>query len=180
MAIRINLLQNQKDYTKLENAFRIGRVGVVILGVLCLVSLIVLFGLKKNAQSSLDQALEQRNRVQAVVNSLQDQETRVILINEKMESMNTILAEVPDYSRQVETLLAYAPVASESGQIQRIALDGDVADVILAFPSVLELSRFLGTVETGGFQKNFKGLEIGAIELADFTNELLLNLHVTF
>lgn len=180
MAIQINLLQNQKDYTRLENAFHIGRVGVAILGVMCLVTLVVLFALKKNVQTSLDQTMDQRDNLQAVVNDLQDQEARVILINEKMEAMNSVLSDVPDYSRHVETLLAYTPVASQSGQIQRIALDRDVADMVMTFPNVLELSRFLATVESDSFQQNFQGLEIGSIELEDLSKELLLTLHVTF
>jgi hypothetical protein len=180
MSVHINLLQNQKDYTRLENTFRVARVGIIIFGVVCLVTLIVVFALKRNAQASLDQAIAQRNLLQQNINSLQDQEARIVMINEKMTSMNAILNELPDYSREVETFLAYVPSATESGQINRIALDARTAQITMSFPSVLELSKFITVVESDNFQTHFKSLTMGSIQLQDESNNLLLTLNVSF
>lgn len=178
--IQINLLQNQKDYTKLENTFRIARVGIALLGVVCLVSLILLLALKRNVRVSLDRAIAQRNLIQQNINALQGQEARIVLINEKMTAMNAILNETPDYSREVETYLAYVPSATASGKVNRITLDKKNASIIMSFPSVIELSRFMTLVESEKFQSNFTSLKVGAIALEDFNSNLLLTLDVTF
>lgn len=180
MAIQINLLQNQKDYNKLDNSFHLARLAIVILGVACLITLIVVLGLKRNAQSSLSEAHTQRELLQKEINNLQDQEARIILINEKMTVMNEILEETPDYSRQVETFLAYVPVASDSAGINRISLEENNGEFIMAFPDILQLSEFLGTLESDEFKKNFTALEIEGIDLSNTGKALTLTLNVTF
>ena len=180
MAIQINLLQNQKDYNRLDNYFRIGRLTVAVFCAICLVTLIVVFCLKQNAQSTLDEALDRRNSLQAEINSLQDQETRIILINEKMEAMNEILKDVPDYSREVETFLAFMPQATSSATIDRIALDGRAADITLSFEGVIPLSSFIGIMESPQFQESFETIQVGAIHIHNFNDTLQLSLDVTF
>lgn len=180
MSIHINLLQNQRDYTKLENAFRIARVGIALLGVICLVTLGLLFALKRNAQQLLNQSISQRNLLQQNINSLQEQEASIVLINEKMASMNTILNGIPDYSRQVETILAYVPSASDSGKIDNLALEGKSATLTISFPGVLELSRFLTVVESDQFQSHFNSVRIDSLSLKNLDSDLIMTVHVTF
>lgn len=180
MAIQINLLQNQKDYNRLDNYFRIGRLSTAIIGVMCLVTLIVVFGLKRNAQSSLDEALSRKDILQNEINSLQDQETRIILINEKMEAMNAVLEKTPDYSHELETFLVFVPQTSASARIDRIAFTEKTGDIQLSFDGVIPLSSFLTTLESDTFRSSFESIEIGALEINNFNSELNLSLDVTF
>lgn len=180
MAIQINLLQNQKDYNKLDNYFRIFRLGVAIGGTLCLVALIVIFALKRNAYVQRDASQSKADSLQAEINTLQDQEARIIVINEKMEAMLTILRQTPDHAREVETFLAFVPQATSSGSMQRISMNGKTTDVILTFADALELSRFLTILESPEFQAYFSSLTVQTLELSASQGELVLNLNGTF
>lgn len=180
MAIQINLLQNQKDYNKLDNYFRLFRLSVAIGGTLCLVALIVIFSLKRNVFAQRDASLVKVDALQAEINSLQEQEARIIIINEKMKAMLEILQATPDHAREVETFFAYAPQATESGSLRRISLNGKTADVILSFADALELSRFLTTIESPTFQDYFSSLTVQTLELSASEGELVLNLNATF
>lgn len=180
MAIQINLLQNQKDYNKLDNYFRLFRLGVAVFGALCMVTLIVVFALKRNVYASRDASRTKADLLQKEINALQDQEARIIVINEKMEAMTAILKKTPDYSREIETFLAYMPQATESGRIDRISLSENIGDITFSFPDTLELSRFLTTLESPSFQQNFVEVTLQGLELSHSDGKLLLTVHVVY
>lgn len=180
MDIQINLLKDQKDYNKLENAFRVSRILIMIIGVVCLVSLGVVFALKRQAQNSLNIAIDQRNALQTELNTLQDQEARLILIEEKMNGINNILIDVPDFSQQAETVIAFSPEASSSGSIDKISLQQGEAEVIFSFPGVLALSQFLATIESEQFLQNFEVIKINGLDVSNADNSLVVSMNVTF
>ncbi len=180
MGININLLQNQKDYNKLDNAFRIGRIIIVIVGVVCFVTLAVVFGLRRNAQQELTEAESQLVAIQQEINSLQAEEARIVLINEKMKSMNNIIAEQPDFSRNLETFIAFMPDNLQDMTLERVSLEENSADFIVSFDTVLSLSQFITVLESPDFQHNFSVLKTDNIDVSDANNKFFITLNVTF
>jgi len=180
MKIEINLLQNQKNYKKLEDAFRIFRISVVLVAFFTFLTLIILFALRRNADATLTSTTKARNNVVAAIQQKEDQEAQILLIQEKIQSMNKVLEDVPDYSRQVETILAFMPVASESGKLSNLAIDRDVAQVNLAFPNINALTLFLKTVDSKSFQSTFEEIELSTISYSDPGKQLDVQLNVGF
>ncbi|MBP9797568.1 hypothetical protein KBC70_00280 [Candidatus Woesebacteria bacterium] len=180
MKIEINLLQNQKNYKKLEDAFKIFRLSVVLVAFVTFLTLIILFALRRNADATLTSTIKARNNVVDAIQQKEDQEAQILLIQEKIQTMNKVLSEVPDYSRQVETILAFMPVASESGKLSNISIDGNTSQVSLQFPNINALTLFLKTVDSKSFQSTFEEIELSTISYTDPTKQLNVQLNVGF
>lgn len=180
MSVEINLLQNKKDYNKLENAFKIARIAVVIIGATCFIFLFVIFALKTSIQSSVHEAADNRDALQTEINNLQESEARIMLIKGKVDGIDDTLREYPDYATRLETLVSFLPVSSESGRLQNIFLDQENASMVLAFNGILPLSEFLSVAESDIFRDTFNSVQLGGLSIKDPNNQVILNVDVTF
>lgn len=180
MIIGINLLQNQKNYKKLEDMFRIFRISVVLIAFLTFLTLIIIFSLRRNAEQTLASTISTRNTIVDGIQQREDQEAQILLIQQKIESMNKILSDTPDYAQQVETVLAFMPVASESGKMNIINIDNNSAQISMIFPHVTALTSFLKTVDSTSFQSTFEDIELSTISYTDPNKQLDVQLNVGF
>lgn len=180
MIININLLQNQKNYKKLEDLFKIFRISVVLIAFLTFLTLIIIFALRKNVDQTLQTTIANRNKVVQAIQEREDQEAQILLIQEKVQGMNEILDETPDFAQQVETVLAFMPVASESGKMNTIAIDNNMAQVGLVFPNISALTAFLTTIDSQSFQSTFDDIELSTISYTDPLKQLDVQLNVGF
>lgn len=180
MIIGINLLQNQKNYKRLEDAFRIFRISVVLVAFLTFLTLIIIFSLRKNADQTLVSTIKTRDTIVKGIQQREDQEAQILLIQQKIESMNKILSETPDYAQQFETVLAFMPVSSESGKLNIINMDNNTAQINMVFPHVSALTAFLQTVDSPSFQSTFEDIELSTISYTDPNKKLDVELNVGF
>lgn len=180
MIIKINLLQNQKNYKRLEDFFKIFRISVVLIAFLTFLTLIIIFALRRNVDQTLKTTITTRNKVVQAIQQREDQEAQILLIQEKVQAMNDILADTPDYAQQVETVLAFMPAASESGKLNTIAIDANTAQIGLVFPNISALTSFLKTVDSTAFQSAFDDIELSTISYKDPLKQLDVQLNVGF
>ncbi len=180
MIIGINLLQNQKNYKKLEDMFRVFRISVVLIAFLTFLTLIIIFSLRRNADQTLESTLRTRNTVLKGIQQREDQEAQILLIQEKIDAMNKILDDTPDYAQQVETVLAFMPVSSESGKLNTINIDDNLAQINMIFPNISALTAFLQTVDSPSFQSTFEDIELSTISYTDPNKQLDVQLNVGF
>ena len=180
MTIKINLLQNQRDYKKLEDFFHLFRVGTVLVGFISLVSLIIIFAMGYYAQKSLSEAVSQQKSLVALIQKMEDKEVQILLIQEKIKAINNIINQTPDYAQQLETFLAFVPKATDSGQLRSILLDKYTAQAVVSFPHTQALTGFLDTIDQPFFQKTFTGVELSSISYSDPNKQLELQVYVGF
>ncbi|OGK15592.1 hypothetical protein A3H80_03755 [Candidatus Roizmanbacteria bacterium RIFCSPLOWO2_02_FULL_37_19] len=182
MEITINLLQQEKNYKRIENFLHIARMIVILFGAATFIALIVIFLLKRNISQLVDSKSSRKEQLLTELNQVQDLEAKVLLLNQKTQLMNQIVIQEPHYLDYYNTLKRYLPLATNSAQLGTITLDSKKsAQVQIEFAGIIPLSEFLGRIEEDDFKNSFKLAQISRISFSESVDEQLkLTLNVTF
>jgi len=182
MSLEINLLHKHKTSKFTQRVILSIRIATVVIGATVLLSLSVLFYLKKNAQVQLIASQQYHDKIMSSIQKKQDIETGAILLNEKYKGIHTVITSELPYSVYFQTLFKELPNSSESGRITNLSMNkkGEATTQLL-FPNILALTKFLSRIESESFQKQFFAVKTSGLSFSqEGSKEILFSLDVSF
>lgn len=182
MGNAINLLQQEKNYKKIEKILHSIRIAIMVFGIATLITLFVILFLKRNITESLDAKNQRKAELLTGLNRIQDIEAKILLLNQKSILLERVLSTEPPYLQYYQTLTKHLPQASASGKMLGITIDKELtAKVQLEFPDIISLSSFLSHLETQQFKDDFATAQVSGVEYTEASpDKLKLNLDVKF
>lgn len=151
-------------------------------GIVSLSSLFILFLLQRNIQTAISARELKQKQLELEIKQYKSSEEKIQELQSKLGYISSITKNEPPYDVYYEILKKHFTVSTDSGSLKNVHIDKSLTtDVLLTFPDILALSKFLDYAESSDFQKDFETISLGAIALSDAqSKELLVSINVTF
>ncbi len=164
MSIRrhsINLIKNNESVYKLQQNFRLFRLGsYVYIGIFCLVTIGV-FSVFVQKNSDLDRLLITKAQLLNQLQSTQSNEARLILLSKKLNNYNQFSKDDARFIPYYNLLLQVLKTSSQSARLAQFRVDKKRnAQFAFAFTNEQQLSESFTFIESNEFLDKFAELRL--------------------
>lgn len=169
----INLLIRRYSYEYREKVFSRIRIAIVVIGFLCVLSLVMIYSLKTNVNIQKQKLLSKKEEYLSELLTKKDIEKKVSLLDEKSTTLVNILNNDVDFLEYYHFLQSHLPLSTGSAQLSQMQFDNKrKVSFTLNFSRFNDFYQTLQDFEKDQFLDNFDSVSLGSFVVSpEVSNE---------